>query len=72
MSTQGSLVRQVTTGARRVRGVSTSNDRQTIAYTATTAIKPTEVFVARGDGTSEFRVTRYNEEWLKNITLMPA
>tara|TARA_B100000470_G_scaffold193666_1_gene161768 strand:+ start:193 stop:1095 length:903 start_codon:yes stop_codon:yes gene_type:complete len=33
---------------------------------------PTEVFVARGDGTSEFRVTRYNEEWLKNITLMPA
>ncbi len=72
VSTQGSLVRQVTTGARRVRGVSTSNDRQTIAYTATTAIKPTEVFVARGDGTSEFRVTRYNEEWLKNITLMPA
>ncbi|SVA37154.1 uncharacterized protein METZ01_LOCUS90008, partial [marine metagenome] len=72
VSTQGSLVRQVTTGARRVRGVSTSNDRQTIAYTATTAILPTEVFVARGDGTSEFRVTRYNEEWLKNITLMPA
>ena len=72
VSTQGSLVRQVTTGARRVRGVSTSNDRQTIAYTATTAIMPTEVFVARGDGTSEFRVTRYNEEWLKNITLMPA
>ena len=72
VSTQGSLVRQVTTGARRVRGVSTSNDGQTIAYTATTAIMPTEVFVARGDGTSEFRVTRYNEEWLKNITLMPA
>ena len=44
VSTQGGLIRQVTSGARRVRGVSTSSDGQVMAYTVTDAVTPTEVF----------------------------
>ena len=72
VSTQGGLVRQVTSGARRIRGVSTSADGQIMAYTVTDAVTPTEVFVARGDGTTEQPITQFNADWLSEIALMPA
>ena len=70
--TQAGLIRQGTNGARRLQGVSTSDDGQVMAYTVTDADSPTEVFVARGDGTAEQKVTSFNDAWLADIELMPA
>ncbi|SVA05871.1 uncharacterized protein METZ01_LOCUS58725 [marine metagenome] len=72
VTTQGGLIRQVTTGARRVQSVSTANDGQVMVYTATDADSPTEVFSARGDGTAEQRLTSFNDAWLADVDLMPA
>jgi dipeptidyl aminopeptidase/acylaminoacyl peptidase len=67
-----SAVRQVTRGDRQLDAVSISRDGAVMAYTATDAVTPAEVFVARGDGSSEHRVSRFNDAWLADVTLMPA
>ncbi|HJO38744.1 MAG: S9 family peptidase [Vicinamibacterales bacterium] len=72
VTTQGGLVRQVTSGARRVQGISTSADGQIMAYTVTDADSPTEAFVARGDGMGEQQLTSFNNAWLTDVQLMPA
>ena len=41
-----------------------------MAYAATDAGSPTELFVARGDGTGERRATSLNQEWLSGVTLV--
>lgn len=68
----GGPVRQVTTGDRQVRGVSWSGDGRVVAYTATDAVTPAEVFVASGDARNETRVTSFNDAWLAETVRMPA
>jgi dipeptidyl aminopeptidase/acylaminoacyl peptidase len=64
-------VRQVTTGDRRLSDFSFSADGQVMAFTVTDAITPTELYVATGDGATEQKATGFNDEWLRNVTLMP-
>ena len=68
----GDLIRQLTTGARQVGSVSTSEDGLVIAYTVTDAVTPAEIFVNRGDGSLQQRVTAFNDEWLADVSLQPA
>lgn len=69
---RGGPVRQVTAGERRVDNVSWSGDGRVMAYTATDAVTPAEVFVAQGDGRGETRVTAFNDAWLAETIRMPA
>jgi dipeptidyl aminopeptidase/acylaminoacyl peptidase len=68
----GRAVRQVTSGERQLASVSVSSGGRLMAYTATDASTPAEVFVARADGTAEARVTRFNDAWLAGVTVMPS
>lgn len=68
----GGGVRQVTTGDRRLGSVSASDDGAVMAYTVTDAVTPPEVYVARGDGSQETRLTSFNDELLAELELMPA
>ena len=43
-----------------------------MAYTVTDAASPAEVYVNRGDGILQRRVTAFNDEWLTNVSLQPA
>ena len=63
---------QVTTGARRLSSFSFSQDESVMAFVATDAVTPTELYVARGDGSTEQKATRLNDDWLADVTLMPA
>ena len=68
----GGAVEQVTTGARRLGGFSVSGNGDRMAYTATDPAHPAELFVSRGDGTNERRLTRLNDALLGGLTLRPA
>jgi dipeptidyl aminopeptidase/acylaminoacyl peptidase len=68
----GGSVEQVTTGDRRLSGFSFSRDDGVMAFTATDAVTPTELYVASGDGTTEQKATGFNDAWLRDVTLMPA
>src|SRR5690606_31476921 len=68
----GGEVRQVTTGERQLGSISFSADDRVMAYTATDPDSPAEVFVAGGNGRNEQRVTTFNDDWLSEVTLMPA
>lgn len=72
VSARGGEITQVTSGDRRLSSVSTSENGRIMAYTATDAVTPPEVFVARADGTREQRLTSLSEELLSEITLQPA
>jgi dipeptidyl aminopeptidase/acylaminoacyl peptidase len=69
---RGGPVRQVTTGDRQLRGFTWSGDGRVLAYAATDAATPAEVFVAGGDGRGEARVTGFNDAWLAETVRMPA
>jgi dipeptidyl aminopeptidase/acylaminoacyl peptidase len=69
---RGSEVEQVTKGDRRVSSVSMSEDGRFMTYTATDAVTPAEVFIARSDGSDEIKVTSFNDEWLATVIRMPA
>ncbi|TVR67118.1 MAG: S9 family peptidase [Gemmatimonadales bacterium] len=49
-----------------------TRDGRFLAYTSTDAHTPAEVFVARGDGTGEVRLTGFNDAWLTEVLLNPA
>ncbi len=68
----GGAVRQITTGDRQLNAVSWSGDGRVMAYTATDAVTPAEVFVALGDGRGETRATSFNGAWLAETVRMPA
>ena len=72
VAADGGEVRQVTSGDRQHGSFSFSNDERVVAYTATDAVTPVELFVASGDGSNERRVTSFNDEWLADGTVMPA
>ncbi len=68
----GGDVRQVTQGERRLSSFSTTDNGRLMAYTATDAVTPAEVFVSRADGNREVQLTRFNEEWMADRTVNPA
>ena len=39
-----------------------------MAYASTDAVSPTELFLARGDGTGETRITDLNDDWLDGLS----
>ena len=65
-------VQQVTRGARRLSSFSFSDSGGVMAFTATDAVTPGELYVGPGDGSSEQKVTRFNDGWLSDVSLMPA
>ena len=65
----GGPVVQVTQGERQLTSVSLSDRGHIMAYAATDAVSPTELYVARGDGTAERRATEFNEELLDRVSL---
>ena len=68
----GDLIRQVTSGDRRIGSVSTTRDGVFMAYTVTDPTGPAEVFVNTGDGDRQRRVTSFNDAWLAPLSLQPA
>ncbi|MFT5434580.1 MAG: dipeptidyl aminopeptidase/acylaminoacyl peptidase [Myxococcota bacterium] len=66
----GDTVAQITGGDRQLSSFSFSRDRSVVAYTATDAVSPTELFVASGDGSTEQRATDFNDGWLAGIDLV--
>ena len=62
---------QVTEGDRQLTSVSLSDRGHIMAYAATDAVSPLELYVARGDGTAERRVTEFNEGWMDRVSLVP-
>jgi dipeptidyl aminopeptidase/acylaminoacyl peptidase len=69
---RGGAVRQVTTGDRQLRSPSWSGDGRILAFAATDAATPAEVFVGGGDGRGEVRITHFNDAWLAQTVRMPA
>jgi len=63
---------QITTGPRRLSSFSFSESEDVMAFVATDAASPTELYVARGDGSTEQKATRFNDGWLADVDLMPA
>lgn len=68
----GGSVEQVTSGDRRLSSISTTSNGRHIAYTATDAVTPDEVFVSRADGSREQQITNFNEEWMSERVINPA
>ncbi len=62
---------QVTEGDRQLTSVSLSDRGHIMAYAATDVVSPLELYVARGDGTAERRVTEFNEGWMERVSLVP-
>ena len=71
-SAPGDSVRQITLGPRRLSSFSFSADGRVMAYAATDATTPGELYVSRGDGATEQKATGFNDEWLSEVELMPA
>jgi dipeptidyl aminopeptidase/acylaminoacyl peptidase len=71
-SVRGGPIRQLTSGDRQLRSFTWSGDGRVLAYAATDAATPAEVFVAGGDGRGETRVTGFNDAWLAETVRMPA
>jgi dipeptidyl aminopeptidase/acylaminoacyl peptidase len=65
----GGPVVQVTAGERRLTSISLSDRGHIMAYAATDAVSPTELYVARGDATAERRVTEFNTSLLDRVSL---
>jgi dipeptidyl aminopeptidase/acylaminoacyl peptidase len=43
-----------------------------MSYSATDPLSPSELYVARNDGSRETQLTQLNSEWMQDIDLMPA
>jgi len=57
-----SLPTELVSGRRQLRGASYDESGKTLAYVATSMNKPTELFVASGDGTGERQLTNFNKD----------
>lgn len=62
-------VRQITTGSRHANGFSSSADGRVLAYAVNHAMHPTELYIARGDGSAEKRVTTFNDALVAEVAL---
>ena len=65
----GGPVTQVTEGERQLTSISLSQRGHIMAYAVTDAVTPTELYVARGDGTAERRATEFNQGFLDRVSL---
>jgi len=65
----GGPVVQLTRGERRLSQFSRSDRGHVMAYVATDAATPEELFVARGDGSGERQATAFNEGLATRLTL---
>ncbi len=68
----GQPVEQVTRGERRLSSFSFSANGDVMAFTATDAVTPAELYLGSPDGSTEQKVTGFNDDWLSQVTLMPA
>ena len=68
----GGAVRQITSGDRRLSSFSFSAAGDVMAFTGTDAVTPAELYVGPSDGSSEQKITRFNDAWLSEVNLMPA
>ncbi len=68
----GGDVRHITEGGRRLSSFSVTDDGNYMAYTATDAVTPAEVFVSRSDGSSEVQLTNFNSGWMADRVINPA
>ena len=68
----GGSVQQVTSGARRLSSFSLSAAGDVMAFTGADAVTPAELYVGPSDGSSEQKITRFNDGWLSEVNLMPA
>ena len=65
-------VRRITRGARRLSSFSFSQSGAFMAFAATDAVTPPELYVGSADGSTEQKATGFNDDWLSRTTLMPA
>jgi dipeptidyl aminopeptidase/acylaminoacyl peptidase len=65
-------MRQVLSGRRRINGVSTDARGTRLAFVATDMTRPTELFVAGVDGSSERRLTGFNDKLLSEVAFSDA
>ncbi len=72
LSLTGGTITQVTKGARRLVGVSPSARFDRIAYVASDATHPAELYVSAADGSAERRLTSFNESLLNTRVLQQA
>ncbi len=70
VTADGGPVEQVTVGERRLTGFSYDRSGTVMAYVATDAVTPTELYVGTADGASEERATGFNDAWLANVDLV--
>ncbi len=63
-------VRQVTDGERHAGGFSASADGSVMAFVVDEVTRPTELYVAGGDGSQEQRVTKFNDALLAEVDLV--
>lgn len=71
VAARGGAVEQVTKGDRTLMAVDLAKNGAVMAYTATDAVTPLEVFVSAPNGKDEHKVTSFNDEWLAEVTLIP-
>lgn len=69
LDVRSSRVRQITEGDRMLGSLTFSGDGSRMAYTATDATHPREVFIARSDGADEKRVTSFNDALLSTLAV---
>ena len=65
-------IAQVTTGARRLTGISETPRFDKIAYVASDATHPGELFVSAADGSGERRLTSFNDRFTGSRVLRPT
>jgi len=70
--TAGGAVEQVTKGERDLSGFSLSAAFDRLAYASTDSTHPSEVFAARLDGTSEKKLSGFNDTLLGELSLSQA
>ena len=69
VSLESGAIKQVTTGDRRVSVGENSISGDVMAYSVTTPLFPSELFLAKSDGSGEVRLTSFNDSWLSEIKL---
>ena len=65
-------VTQTTTGERRLSGFSHAADGTVMAFVATDAVTPGELYIGSTDGSTEQRATGFNDQWLGGVDLNEA
>jgi dipeptidyl aminopeptidase/acylaminoacyl peptidase len=65
-------VTQVTQGARRLTGITETARFDRIAYVASDATHPGELFISNADGTAERRLTSFNDRFTSTRVIRPV